>query len=211
VISVANPEQRERVAAAIRRALHEFTDRIFSDDQLAAVEEIGAQLEAEVSAGRTRTLEERQQVFAEQMLDEIRDGDEFSPFAESPYSGELNPVSPITATYRREGDTIVGDVVIGPAYTGAPGRAHGGTVAAVFDDAMGAVQRLSSHVGYTRELTVNYRAPFPIDEVVRITAFESRFDDKIFVVEAKAEAGDKLVAEAAASFTRVDPGRFGTH
>lgn len=211
MIGVANAEQRERVAAAIRRALHEFTDRIFSDDQLAAVAEVSARLETTVSAGRTRTLEARQQVFAAQMLDEIRDGDDFSPFAESPYSGELNPVSPITATYRREGDTVVGEVVIGPAYTGAPGRAHGGTVAAVFDDAMGAVQRLSTHVGYTRELTVNYRASFPIDEVVTITAFETRCDDKIFVVEARAMAGDKLVAEASASFTRVDPGRFGSH
>ncbi|NNC81140.1 MAG: PaaI family thioesterase [Acidimicrobiales bacterium] len=205
---MANAVQRERVAAAIRRALHEFTDRIFTDDQFHAVEDASAALEVSAAAGEQRTLQERQEAFAAQMLHEIGDGHEFSPFSESPYSGELNPVSPISAVYRREGDTIVGDVMIGPAYTGAPGRAHGGMVAAVFDDVMGAVQRLTSHVGYTRELTVNYRAPFPVDEVVTISASETSCDERIFVVEATAMAGHTLVAEATATFTRVDPTRF---
>jgi len=205
---VANAVQRERVAAAVRRALHEFTDRIFTDDQFHAVEDASAALEASAAAGEQRTLQERQEAFAAQMLHEIEDGNEFSPFAESPYSGELNPVSPMSAIYRREGDTIVGDVVIGPAYTGAPGRAHGGMVAAVFDDIMGGVQRITSHVGYTRELTVTYRAPFPIDEVVTFVASETSCDDRLFVVEATAIAGNILVAEATATFTRVDPTRF---
>ena len=65
---------------------------------------------------------------------------------------------------RREGDEAVLTVTLGSAFEGAPGRAHGGVVATLIDEAMGMVLHIVGTPAFTGRLTVNYRAPTPLNE-----------------------------------------------
>jgi hypothetical protein len=49
----------------------------------------------------------------------------------------------------REGDDAVALAVLGHAFEGAPGRAHGGIVAAIFDDAVGFVLSMETTPAFT--------------------------------------------------------------
>ncbi len=95
----------------------------------------------------------------------------------SPWSGALNPVAPplviepvsiepvsIEPSERAGAPTLVGRVRLDRLREGPPGSAHGGVLAGLFDEIMGAGQHLTGHVGgMTGRLTVRYRQPTPID------------------------------------------------
>lgn len=55
-------------------------------------------------------------------------------------------------------EVIFGDLCIGP-----PGFAHGGAIASVFDEAMGATAWLNTHKVMTAKLEVNYLKPVPLN------------------------------------------------
>ena len=61
-------------------------------------------------------------------------------FPDCVVSGMANPMG-IGARLWREGEEAVCQVTLGPAFEGAPGRAHGGVVAALIDETMGLVCR----------------------------------------------------------------------
>jgi hypothetical protein len=71
---------------------------------------------------------------------------------------------------RYDDDEVVADVVLQRAFEGAPGRAHGGIVAAAFDDVTGFVIGMLQEPAFTGELTVRYLAPVPVDEHLEIRA-----------------------------------------
>jgi uncharacterized protein (TIGR00369 family) len=48
-------------------------------------------------------------------------------------------------------------------YTGPPGHCHGGIIATILDDAMGKVNKLRHVVALTREMTVEYLKPVPLN------------------------------------------------
>jgi acyl-coenzyme A thioesterase PaaI-like protein len=60
---------------------------------------------------------------------------------------------------RRAGDHIVAEHVFDTRHVGAPGIAHGGAVATVFDDLLGFALYLVGEPAVTRRLTVNYSRP----------------------------------------------------
>jgi|DEB0MinimDraft_10_1074344.scaffolds.fasta_scaffold00587_8 hypothetical protein len=86
----------------------------------------------------------------------------------SAWSGTLNPVAlPLTFEYgQRQGQRcIVGRVRIDRFREGPAGSVHGGVVAGLFDEMMGAALRLSERpAAVTGRLTVRYRRPTPLDE-----------------------------------------------
>lgn len=60
--------------------------------------------------------------------------------------------------YRRERDrALVGKIWFGPGAEGPPGHAHGGSMAAVLDEAMGAGAWLAGHAVVAAKLTINFR------------------------------------------------------
>lgn len=58
-------------------------------------------------------------------------------------------------------EVIFGDLCIGP-----PGFAHGGAIASVFDEAMGATAWLNAHKVMTAKLEVNYLKPVPLNKKI---------------------------------------------
>jgi acyl-coenzyme A thioesterase PaaI-like protein len=109
----------------------------------------------------------------------------------------------------REGAEAVAKVTLGPAFEGAPGRAHGGVVAAIFDDAMGFVLSMERTPAYTGRLTVSYLAPTPVGEELEFRArLRDRTGRKLFI-DGTAYHGSARVAEAEGLFIVIPPERFG--
>jgi hypothetical protein len=88
---------------------------------------------------------------------EVGDGEPVVHFDECFVSGPWNPLG-IAIEVHREGDEAVAEVSLGAAFEGAPGRSHGGIVAAIFDDVLGYLLTLIQEPGFTGELTVRYHA-----------------------------------------------------
>ncbi len=122
-----------------------------------------------------------------------------SMFEDSIVSGLANPMS-IAATYEHEGEEVIATVILGPAFEGAPGRAHGGIVAALFDETMGAVLPSLGTLAYTGSLTINYRAPTPIGTRLEFRARVVKRSGRKVTLEATADAGGQRFADASGVF-----------
>ena len=206
-------ESKSRLAAALHTAADLLIERDLDPEGNDRVRALIEEANRLLAFGSERSQESRMQQFASQMIvpmgaPEVEDGEHFVAFTASPYSGTENAVSPKSVDYQRVGRELHAAVLLGSAFEGAPGRAHGGVTAAVFDDVMGAVQRISGVSGYTRSLEVTYRAPMPTHEEVVFVAFLSSQDERTFTVDAEAKHNSKVVATARGVFTLMAPAKF---
>ncbi|MBW2312877.1 MAG: PaaI family thioesterase [Deltaproteobacteria bacterium] len=129
-------------------------------------------------------------------------------FEQSPIRGSLNPVAPpltVEPGEREDGTPVmVGHAHLGMAYEGPPHGVHGGWVAALFDDILGASQWLAGTRGVTARLEVQYRHVTPLEEDLRFEAWIESQKGRRIVAKATCHAGDTLTAEAEALFLKVD-------
>ena len=126
---------------------------------------------------------------------------------QSPLRGAHNPIAPplvVEEATDGEREVLVGRARLGPAYEGPPHGVHGGWVAAMFDDILGATLRFLDDVGVTGRLTVGFRHITPIDEDLDLRAWIERSQGRRTVAKATCHAGDTLTAEAEALFIQVD-------
>jgi acyl-coenzyme A thioesterase PaaI-like protein len=79
----------------------------------------------------------------------------------SPVSGASNVAAPPMRLEHHDGFSI-GRVVFSEIHEGPAGHAHGGMVAAIFDELLGVAQVHSGAAGYTVELDVRYRKITPL-------------------------------------------------
>lgn len=128
-------------------------------------------------------------------------------FDHSPVLGIANPVAPPMALTEEDG-VVVATVTMAKAYEGPPGCVHGGYVAALFDEVLGAAQSLSGAPGMTGTLKIRYEAPTPLETELR---FEGRLVGverrKIFT-EGLCYAGGVVTARAEGIFISLNPGTF---
>lgn len=203
-------DPRARAAAALRRMGHALSAHDADPDLLdrvaTAADRVTADLEA--TPRRTRDLLELKR----RMFDvEVPDGEPVVHFDECFVSGPWNPLG-IGIEVHRDGQEAVATVALGAAFEGAPGRSHGGIVAAIFDDVLGYLLTLHGTPGFTGELTVRYHAATPIDQPLEFRArLLSRDGRKLrTTAEARVAGGapDAVVASAEAVFIAVDPATF---
>lgn len=126
-------------------------------------------------------------------------GDVRAFFDFSPLIGLSNPISP-PLELAVEGETVRGRVRFGTAYEGPPGCAHGGCIAAVFDELLGFTQSLTQHPGMTGTLTVRYRIPTPLHTDLRCEARVQRVAGRKIFCQGQLFAADTLHAEAEGIF-----------
>lgn len=68
------------------------------------------------------------------------------------------------------GVDVLGELVVGEAHQGAPGLAHGGLLAAAFDEAMGAVNWMLRRPAVTARLETNFLRPVSVGSTLYIVA-----------------------------------------
>ena len=130
-----------------------------------------------------------------------------SGFEDRAVGGLANPTA-VDYDVRFEPDEVIANVTLRRAFEGAPGRAHGGIVAAAFDDVTGFVIGQLREPSFTGELTVRYLAPVPVDTPLEMRARLTGRERRKLFIEAEASAGDKVVATCKAIYITVDPSMF---
>jgi len=194
-------EAREGAAASLRALSHAFAAHDLADDALASMTETANELAHWIDGTPMR---DRLALMRNRPDGSVLGGRGFEDRA---VGGQSNPTS-VELKVRYDDDEVVADVVLGRAFEGAPGRAHGGIVAAAFDDVTGFVIGKLQEPAFTGELTVRYLAPVPVDETLEIRArLDGRERRKLFI-SAELRTGEELVATCRAVYITVDPSRF---
>lgn len=130
--------------------------------------------------------------------------------ADRAVAGPANPTS-VEIRSRIVPGGATAEVVFGPAFEGAPGRTHGGIVAAVFDDLLGAAMAGTQAIGFTGRLTVHYRAPVPIETEIAFRLHTGAREGRKLHVHGDARLDDRVLATADALMVLVDAEHFKTH
>lgn len=197
---------RARVAAAVRRLGHAI---VAHEADPEALHELAADLEARVPAFEEGTPRQRivEILKRNAFIHEPPDGERIGTFPDCVVSGDCNPLGMGVAFYR-DGTDAVAHVDLGAAFEGAPDRAHGGVVAAIFDDLMGFVLHIIKAPAYTAELTVRYHAPTPVREQIEFRAWLARQEGRKMWIEAEAVHDVRKVASASGLFIAIDRERF---
>lgn len=209
---MSDPARRARVAAALRALSHDFVARELSDDDLEELLDGLRHLARVVEDApvRSRSLEGRDVESFRLVAPGGDRAERHELFADSFVSGGANPLG-LGATLRRDGEEAVMDVVLGRAFEGAPGRAHGGVVAALVDETMGLVLAIHGVLAFTGRLDITYRAPTPVGEEVSARAWLAERVERKLSIEATVTASGVEVAHANALFIAVDPTTFLEH
>lgn len=93
---------------------------------------------------------------------------------------------------------------------GAPGIVHGGAIASVLDETMGAVSFLNKMPAVTASLTVNYHRPLPVEKTVYIiTQVEKTEGRKIYIIGKMVDENQRLFADSKGIFVKVPNERIG--
>jgi acyl-coenzyme A thioesterase PaaI-like protein len=205
---VTNEERRLHAAALLRELGHDFVARTLRDDEL---DELTSQLAVAIDIvkkgeQRVRTFSADRSSFAASIR-EGRQVEKHQLFSDSIVSGGANPMG-LNASLWREGDVAVMEVTLGRAFEGAPGRAHGGVIAALLDETMGVVHVLNEALAYTAQLDITYIAPTPIGEPITARAWLAGREGRKLSIDASLHAGATQLASASALFIEVDPSTF---
>lgn len=197
-------EPLEQVAAAIRRITSVAVGKPIAHGTLSD------------AAGQLRQIAEALEATAEDKKRPRRQPDaSFDArglFPTSPIIGVANPIAPPADVWSVEGENGVpelrGRVTFDYQYEGPPTCVHGGVIAELFDEMLGAANIIANRAGMTGTLTVRYRRPTPLlsplDLVARFTGSERR---KSFAWGGIYHEGE-LTAEAEGIFISMEPGRM---
>ena len=202
-------EQRVHVATLLRDFGHDFITHELDEGQLAQLARHAESMSALVaqSSIRERHFSPERFKTLSSIVPSGEDGISNLLMSDSMVSGGANPMG--LGTYiRREGDVAVMEVTLGRAFEGPPGRAHGGAIAALFDEAMGLVNMLNNELAYTAKLDISYRGPTPLGEPLIARSQLTRREGRKLFVEATLSAGDTLCATATALFISVEAQTF---
>jgi acyl-coenzyme A thioesterase PaaI-like protein len=205
---MSTDEARAEAAAALRDLIHAFAAHDADDAELRAIASTAAsattQLERAPLRDRMALMRKAVAAGTEPSFPAMTAG---SGFSDRAVGGQTNPTS-VDVETRFEGEEVVATVVLRAAFEGAPGRAHGGIVAAAFDDVTGFVIGMLREPAFTGELTVRYVKPVPVNTPLEMRArLRDRERRKLFI-EAECHDGDELVATCKAIYITVDPTRF---
>jgi acyl-coenzyme A thioesterase PaaI-like protein len=204
---VTNQDLRIDVASRLRSLGHDFVAHELSDAQLADVKRRLDELAEVVGAAvpRQRAMSREGLANFTMVVPESDTVMKHQLFSDSVVSGGANPMG-LGAVLWRDGDEAVMEVTLGSAFEGAPGRAHGGIVAALVDETMGLVNAISGVLAFTAQLDIKYVAPAPVNEPIT-----ARRHGRKHYVEARVSAGDTVVVTATALFIAMDPQKFLEH
>jgi len=91
--------------------------------------------------------------------------------------GERNPLAPPVRMWF-DGARMHGDTTLGAPYNGPPQMVHGGIIALIFDELLGALNVALELGGFTGTLSVRYMRPTPLLEPLVLEAWLDRVDGR---------------------------------
>jgi hypothetical protein len=192
-------DARFELAAAIRRLTSITVGGNLADSEVnraaAALSEIAEDLERRAGPGRRRRSQP----------DPAGHPQEFFPT--SPVIGFANPVAPPVVVESSDGG-LVGRAWFDYPYEGPPTCVHGGVIAMVFDEILGAANIAAGCPGMTGTLTIRYRKPTPLRTALKVEAKCVDVDGRKIHTRGSIWCEDVLTAEAEGIFIQLVPERF---
>lgn len=190
---------RDDLAAALRRLIRATVASRLPEESVAdavrTLEALSGRLEAAAGEGRPPRVQPDP------------DGHPQDFFPTSPVVGFANPVAP-PVELAVDGASLVGEVTLDVPYEGPPGCVHGGVIALLFDEMLGAANILVGHPAMTGTLTIRYRKPTPLGVPLRLEAHYVGHEGRKVHTVGTIHAGDVLTAEAEGIFVELGPRRF---
>ena len=212
LIHVAQPDHPDRIAdarASAGRAIRDVGHAIVGHHApLELIDRVTTTLDAltaELSTGPVRT---RAQGRPQGEWGEIpEDGATLTSYDERPISGRASPWS-LDLHLCRDGSEVVASVTMRAAHEGAPGRSHGGIVAALFDDVFGFMLSILSQPAFTGELSIRYEAGVPIGVPLECRVRLAERDGRKLYMTGELTAEGQVVARSKATFITIDREQF---
>lgn len=130
-----------------------------------------------------------------------RDPARFFPY--SPVVGPLNPIAP-PLTFTFDGERLSGTGTLASPYTGPPGAVHGGVIALVLDELLGAVNACLGLGAFTGTLTIRYERLTPIQQEIAFESWVERTEGRKVFTRGTISAGGQVTARAEGVFIRVE-------
>ena len=199
--SKAPATPNDRLAAALRRVIDATVSPLEWETITAAAIAIEAAADALDAAPVTRPR---------RRSNPSADRDPMDFFPNSPVIGTSNPIAPPVTLVAVDGvdggmREMRGTVNFGYPYEGPPTCVHGGVIAAVFDEVLGATNIVAGNPGMTGTLTIKYRKPTPLLTDLRIEARCLGWSGRKIRTWGAIFNGDVLTAEAEGVFIAVRP------
>ena len=124
---------------------------------------------------------------------------EFFPW--SPVLGPLNPLAPpIEISF--DGERITGTMDLRAPYNGPPGMVHGGIIALVFDEILGACNVCHGLGAFTGTLSIRYERPTLIEVPHELEAWLDRVEGRKVFTKGVIRRDGEITASAEGIFIR---------
>lgn len=205
----ADPDERLFTAAdALRDLIDLFCDRELPGDLLDEITDQARHFSAEID----RAPRWDRQAALERGVGEpdVHEGRRVG-FPHRAVAGIANPAAdPMVLDFDFDAGLLTTTVTLRARHSGAPGRGHGGILAAIFDEFAGATVRLAGTSGATARLCVDYRAPIPLDVPLTLRGWIHHREDRKVVVRGTAHRGEDLIGEMEGLFITIDYGAIDT-
>jgi acyl-coenzyme A thioesterase PaaI-like protein len=121
-------------------------------------------------------------------------------------SEQNNHILCVSYFQRKEDGALAGKIWFGPGAEGPPNHAHGGSIAAVFDEIMGASVWFAGYVVLAARVSVDFLKPIPLNLICHYEArIEQVIGKKIFAKGRIHSLSNQTYAEAEGIFVLVDP------
>ena len=195
----ASPDPRVALADAVRRIIAVSVGRPVADDVLTAAAQDLASLadRLEDRAGPDRRPRDQP--------DPTGPPQDFFPT--SPVIGFANPIAPPVVVEAADGE-LRGTAFFDYPYEGPPTCVHGGVIAMVFDELLGAANIAAGCPAMTGTLTIRYRRPTPLRRTLRLEARCVGRSGRKVTTWGGIFDGELLLAEAEGIFIELAPDRF---
>ena len=198
----------ERAAVAMRRLNQALTGRRVDD---AVLDEVTATVTAAADRLEQGTLRVKiDDMLSRPYLREIYEGlffplplevgdeIEFDPFSIG--GGKFHPASVDVRYFKESDEAVTGLAIVDPMFAGPPERTHGGVVALIIDELMGALNRMRGRQAYTGRLTVHYRAATPLGVPLQLRAWIHDTSGRKIVQHAEVHGPEGLCVTAEGLF-----------
>jgi acyl-coenzyme A thioesterase PaaI-like protein len=201
-------ESRVSAAHALRDIVHAFVRAQPSEDAYSEIRAMAEQLVARLDATPRRDRMALMQAAREEHGGTFPVGVGAGGFNDRAVAGLANPAGVDIEVEPGSGD-VLAKVLFRKGFEGPPGRAHGGMIAAAFDDVTGFIIGRIGQPAFTGELTIRYVGPTPIETPLVMTAqLDGQERRKLFISgELRTEDGT-LTATCKAIYITIDPSVF---
>lgn len=153
----------------------------------AAADRVEALLESLDEVTQVRAIESYRGAF------DLDDPNNVLPF--NPATGVLNPLAP-KLEMAIDGKTLVAHCEFSRCHEGGPETAHGGMIAAVYDQLLAYATMIEGKTGPTLWLKVTYLKPTPVNERLRFETVVTSVDGRKYSVAGSCYRGAVKVSEA---------------